>query len=161
MKFWKKKKSSVSVAGILLEKSGQDAIIEIDNLLSGIFYENPNALSPEEKDVVLIEELERGIHNGGFHQYFFNSSGGYYADTVQALERIKSVQFLGILKNAGAPFPNSLVPDDLNERQNVLETIEEDAEELWGRLEQEFYRYEEIIYELLISYIKDHSEQFR
>lgn len=58
------------VKKILEEKSGEEAIMTIDNLLSPIFYSKPEKLSKEEKTIVYIEELEREVNNGGFSQFF-------------------------------------------------------------------------------------------
>jgi adenosylmethionine-8-amino-7-oxononanoate aminotransferase len=88
------------IVKILKVKSGQDAIIEIDNILSKIFYSNPDKLTNSEKNIVYIEELEREINNGGFNQYFFNSSGNYATETINALKLIVSKIFLQLLEEA-------------------------------------------------------------
>ncbi|MCP4179733.1 MAG: DMP19 family protein [bacterium] len=161
MAFWNKKKSQISVSEILRDKSGQDALIEIDNLLSEIFYKKPKVLTDEEKVIVMILEYEREINNGGFNQFYFNLSGNYYNDIVNALEKVKSIKFIDFLKKSSTPFPDSIIPGNRNKRQEILEKIEDDAEELWGNLEQEFFKYEENIYELLINYIRENIEHFR
>ncbi len=161
MAFWNKKKTHFSVSEILKEKSGQDAIIAINNLLSTIFDKKPKTLTDQEKVIVLIEEFEREINNGGFSQFYFNTSGNYYNDIVNALEKVKSIKFLDLLKRSSTPFPDYIIPIGKDERQIILETIEEEAEELWENLEQEFYKYEENIYDLLIDYIRENIDHFR
>jgi hypothetical protein len=153
--------SEKKIEKIIKNKSGQEVIIEIDNLLSPIFYKNPDKLTLSEKNIVYIEELEREINNGGFDQYFYNSSGDYAMETINALEIIESKIFLNLLKMAVNKFPNGIVPKDRNERQKILLEITEDNEELWNDLDEEFYKYEEDIYKLLIEYIKNNINDFR
>jgi hypothetical protein len=143
---------------ILINKNGQDAIIDIDNLLSPVFYKNPEKLTSCEKNIVYIEELEREINNGGFHQYFFNSSGNFTKETLNALNIIGSKIFFNILEKAINKFPNGSVPSDRNERQDILNKFDEG---LWIELDNEFYKYEEDIYKLMIEYIKNNINEFR
>ena len=161
MMFWKKKKSKKIVSEILKNKSGQDAIIAIDDLLSRIFYKKPEALTDEEKVIVLIEEYEREINSGGFNQFYFNTSGNYYNNIVDALKKVKSIKFIDLLKKSSTPFPDSIIPSDREKRLKIIEEIEDDAEELWEELEQEFYKYEENIHELVLQYIRENIEHFR
>lgn len=165
MAFWNKKKkdekSKITVSDILNNKTGQDAIIDIDNLLSPIFHSKPEILTKEEKVVVLIEELEREINNGGFNQFFSNSTGNYYSRILSSLKKIGSVNFYSILQRSSEPFPNASVPTGRKKRQAILEEIKDKAEEFWEELDQEFYKYEEDIYGLLITFIKNNIEKFR
>ena len=165
MAFWNKKKKDItpkiSVSDILNQKGGQDAIIDIDNLLTPIFYSNPEMLSEEEKIIVFIEELEREINDGGFNQFFFNSAGDYYSEILSALKQIGSVKFYNLLQRSSKPFPNESVPTDRNKRQEILEQMEDKANELWYDLDLEFYKYEEDIYELQINFINNNIEKFR
>jgi hypothetical protein len=146
---------------ILKNKNGQDAIIAIDNLLSPIFYKNPEKLTLYEKNIVYIEELERAVNNDGFHGYFFNSSGNFTKETLNALNIIGSKIFFNILEKAINKFSNGIVPNNRDERQDILNKLVENDEELWGELDKEFYKYEEDIYKLMIEYIKNNINEFR
>ncbi|OQA19787.1 MAG: hypothetical protein BWY63_01649 [Chloroflexi bacterium ADurb.Bin360] len=149
------------VKKILKEASGQDAIMAIDNLLSPVFYSNPEKLSEEERNIVYIEELEREVNNGGFSQFFFNSSGDYTEELIQALKKIGSTKFLQLVESAVAEFPNSHVPKDRSERQEILDSIEDRADPVWDALDAEFYKYEEDIYALMLAYISNNIGKFR
>ena len=152
---------SGKVKQILNQLSGQKAIMAIDNLLSSIFYSKPEKLSEEEKAIVYIEELEREVNNGGFSQFFFNTSGDYTEEVIQALRKIGSTRFLGLVETAKAQFPNSYVPKDRQERQGILANIEKEASLVWNRLDSEFYKYEEDIYALMCVFILSNIKKFR
>jgi len=68
----------------------------------------------------LIRDLEAEINNGGFDQFFFNSSGDKTAETIAALEVIGASHTAGIVRNAAARFPGGMPPTDRDERQNLL-----------------------------------------
>jgi hypothetical protein len=152
---------SGKVKKILKELSGEKAIIAIDNLLSPIFYSKPEKLSEEERNIIYIEELEREVNNGGFSQFFFNSSGDYTEELIQALKAVGSINFCKLVESAKAEFPNSYVPKIRGERQEILGSIEEKANPVWDGLNTEFYKYEEDIYTLMLSYISKNIRKFR
>ncbi|MCA9955580.1 MAG: DMP19 family protein [Ardenticatenaceae bacterium] len=152
---------SKKVKKILKEQSGEKAIIEIDSLLTPIFHSAPEKLSNEEKTIVFIEALEREINNGGFSQFFFNSSGDFVAETVAALKTIGSTIFLELLETAIAQFPDSYVPKNQSEREDIIDRIEDDASPVWQKLEAKFYRHEENIYDLMLAYISANIKKFR
>src|SRR5690242_18047206 len=50
-------------------------------------YRGAASLSQAERDCLAIEELEREVNNGGYSQFFVNSSNAHAADVVAALRR--------------------------------------------------------------------------
>jgi len=65
--------------------------------------------------------LEGELYNGGFHQYFFNSSGSYYAYAEEALITIGAFQTLELLQQAKvALFSSGPVPVSTTERRMAL-----------------------------------------
>jgi hypothetical protein len=146
---------------ILRTKTGQDAVIEIDTLLAPIFCKNPESLSQPEKNICYIEDLEREVNNGGFGQFFLNSSGDNTRETISALKEIGSKRFLSLLELAVQQFPGGKVPTDRDERLEVMEQMEARVESAWDDLTDQFYRYDEDIYGLLIAYIQKNVTDFR
>ncbi|MDQ2087028.1 DMP19 family protein [Herbivorax sp. ANBcel31] len=138
---------------ILNNKSGERAIFEIYQILSPVFYTNPNNLSRYEKNIVFIEELENEVNNGGFNQFFFNTAGDYTFEILKALNEIGSLKFSGILEKAIDVFPARDIPEEMELRREVLEQIEEKANPIWNELDMEFYKYEEDIHKLMVDYI--------
>jgi hypothetical protein len=53
-----------------------------------------------ERTILVIEALEREVNNGGYHQFFLNSSHEFAGDVVQALEEIGCPQHAEIAKQA-------------------------------------------------------------
>ena len=44
-------------------------------------------LNPVERVIYLISEFEAEVNNGGFDQYFINSSGKYASETIECLKK--------------------------------------------------------------------------
>ncbi len=68
----------------------------------------------------LVEELEAEVNNGGFDQYFFNSSGENAAAVIGALDKIGATKTAGIVRAACEKFPGGMPPADWIARQAVL-----------------------------------------
>jgi hypothetical protein len=74
-----------------LERANPDPATKHWRWLVGQVFHSPDGiagLSAENRTYFVACLLEGEVYNGGFHQYFNNSSGGYYADTLRALEEI-------------------------------------------------------------------------
>lgn len=52
------------------------------------------------RTIYTIGTLEQEVLNGGFHQYFYNSSGQLAVETVEDLERIGAVRHADVLRKA-------------------------------------------------------------
>jgi hypothetical protein len=50
-----------------------------------------DAVAPKVQTAYCIHRLEAEVNNGGFHQFFLNSSGEYVRETLQALAEIEAV----------------------------------------------------------------------
>lgn len=161
MRFFKKK-SKFNLQK-LLEGTNETAIImAIDVYLNkkSNYGEKMEGLSESQKKFLIIENLEREINNGGFNQFYFNSSGDYSNETVNALITIKAHKTAEIVKLANAQFFDSSVPKDRFERQKIVETIDGSTADIWEKCDQDFYKYEDNIEVLLIEFVKTNSMDF-
>ena len=147
----------------VLKLESRDKIVtEIDTYLNKKceYGEKVNLLNNSQKILWIIENLEREINNGGFNQFYWNSSGNYANETIDALILIEAYKTAEIVKKANSEFKNGSVPKDRAERQNELELIEENAEENWNNLDSEFYEYNDDLTELLIAFVINNKSDF-
>lgn len=147
---------------LLSSPDTNNAIIEIDNYVCKLcsYGDTLDRLTEPQKIFYFNQNLEREINNGGFNQYFYNSSGDFAHDTIISLRTIGADKTADILQKAIDQFPNSTVSKDRAKRQEVLEQIEEAANEVWEQLDQTFYKYEDDLNELNIQYIKQNRSSF-
>jgi hypothetical protein len=136
-------------------------IIDLDNFIGNLcaYGDELENLSEPQKLFYLIQNLEREVNNGGFEQYFYNSSGDNALETLSALAEIGAHRTLNILQLAINEFPNKVVPFDREERQNILDSLE-NASAAWDLLDQKFFLYEDDLNGLNIQFIKKNKVFF-
>lgn len=146
---------------ILKLEDETDIVIEIGQLLWNKSKDDKDfeSLNSIEKNILYIEMLEGQVNNGGFDQYFFNSSGEYAHETLIALKEIKAPKMAEILNRAITVFPTSPIPKDTEQRRKYMEDVPENISETWGKLDDEFYKYPENLAGLVIEYVKANKEE--
>jgi hypothetical protein len=138
------------------------SVIDLDNFIGELcnYGDNMEVLTEPQKNFYLNQNLEREINNGGFNQYFINSSGDFAHETVQSLKVIGANHTADILQKAIDQFPNKKVPKDRDERIETVEEIEETAIEVWEELDQELFKYVDDLNTLNIEYVRRNKENF-
>ena len=119
-----------------------------------------SALTQPEVDVLAIEALEREINNGGYRQFFINSSNEFAATVVEALRRIGCPSTASITQRALAALPQAtaLTPESLSA------AMEQDDPSLDKRLEecnQAYFDAREDIATALLRYLIDQRESIK
>ena len=148
--------------GLLTSDDSNGSIIELDNFIGELcdYGDELDKLTEPQKLFYINQNLEREVNNGGFNQYFINSSGNYAHETILSLKAIGADKTASILQQAIDQFPNKTVPKDRDERTEIVEQIEEVADEVWDELDQKFYKYEDDLNTLNIEYVKKHKDFF-
>ncbi len=90
------------------------------------YGEEIQKLSPTESVVYFCQTFNEEINNGGFSQYFYNSSGDFSLETLKALKTIGSNKNASIFENVLSVFPNFEVPKDRDKREKLLDEIFDD-----------------------------------
>jgi hypothetical protein len=100
-----------------------------------------NALSNAEKCYYAVTLLQDEVNNGGFHQFFFNSSGGYYELIENSLVAFNELKTLRLLNEAKQIlFPDTAVPVDLETRRNLMPLPNPDLMNRLNELDERFYQ---------------------
>ena len=90
-------------------------------------------------EVVRLVELCNGeVNNGGFHQFFSNSTGNETAEIIQALETIGAKKIAAIVKRAAAKFPGGMPPKDREARNILLDRVDP-AINVFDDLDNQFF----------------------
>ncbi|MBK6722323.1 MAG: DMP19 family protein [Acidobacteria bacterium] len=138
------------------------SIIELDNYVCELceWGESLDKLSVPQKAFYYNQELEREINNGGFEQYFSNSSGSYAHETVESLNAIGASRTAAILYDANEQFPGGLVPKSTEKREELMLDLWPDGNSLWEELETRFFAYEDNLNALHLAFVKANRESF-
>ena len=132
----------------------------LSNLSAIIMYKEQDhgmaSLSQQERYIYVIDGMLKEVNNGGFSQFFFNSTGELSYDLVPALEAIGSTLFKAIAAKAVEAFGE--IPSlDEESRYSHLDKITENYElQIWDDCDTEFYdcEGEEAIELMAVEYAK-------
>ena len=118
------------------------------------------SLSEAERDVLAVEALEREVNNGGYRQFFLNSSSVHAGQVLHALRRIDCPVTASITKRAIAALPTgiSLKPEALTA---IMEQDDPDRDAALDECDQKYYGSGENIAQRLLEYLLRHREHVR
>ena len=122
--------------------------------------EDISALNSDERIIYIVQTLEQEVNGGGFSQFFYNSSGDFAGEMVDAFREIGAEKTAAICQQAldavGQPLPGNRA-----ERIELLEKIETDAlTEALNACDDAFYAYPEDLNALTDAYVKQHQAEF-
>jgi hypothetical protein len=107
-----------------------------------------------------IWAVESEVNNGGFSQYFSNSSAESAPFVVEALETIGAPKTADICKRAiAAAFPAGL-PRTPEIIRSVAAGFSDEILEKLEPLDQEFFAYPHSLTDLLFAYVSEHPDEF-
>jgi hypothetical protein len=117
-------------------------------------------LSIAEKVFYFNTQLESEVNNGGFSQYFYNSSGDFANETIGSLNAIGANNTAEIFKKALMSLGGEL-PSNRNAREEVLDKLLTNSiSEILSDCDTAFYQYADNLEELNYQYIISNKEQF-
>lgn len=115
-------------------------------------------LTDEERVVLAVEALEREVNNGGFEQFFLNSSREFTPIVVDALRRIAcnataelTEEAIGVLGIEG--------PVTVEAVESVMDDKNEDVDDRLGNCDDRYYELEEDIAGALLDFIKSNRSE--
>ena len=119
--------------------------------------ESGHSLSEPESIILAVEAMEREVNNGGFSQFFYNSSVEYAPIIVDSLQKIGCPKTAELAGRAIACLGlKSLDPDIIEER---MDPDDDQLEEELDAIDEIYYQAEEEISDLLFQYIKENKSE--
>jgi hypothetical protein len=119
-------------------------------------------LSPGRRAVALAEALDAEVNNGGFDQYFVNSSGDWAAATPGALRMLGREDIAAMVDRANAQFPAG-PPAARGARLAQMDRLPPEARKVWDELDGQYYELKDPfggIAASAIAYILAHEAEF-
>ena len=120
--------------------------------------EGDDALSPEERIIVAIEALEAEVNNGGYAQFFLNSSRKYAPTIVQALVRIGCPITTEITQRAIAALNLQSLSGEAIEATMADDEVSEDE---LNECDDSYYKSREDIAGQLFAFIKKNKDAIK
>ena len=111
-----------------------------------------NALSSSTQVAYCIHRLEAEVNNGGFYQYFDNSTGEYVQQTLNSLSLIGAEKTKILIENAISISYRNGYPDDPKRHSLDLRDYDEVFDQLYA-VDHKFYMYEDPLEDLVNNYL--------
>ena len=124
------------------------------------YGEDMSALSEAERIFYITQTLEMEVNNGGFSQFFYNSSGNFSNELVGAFTAIGANATAAICQKAISAFGRDITVDR-DEREEMLDGLESDEfDEILEECDNAFYDYEDNLNELNYNFVMKNKEFF-
>lgn len=145
--------------------TGMDDHFETLNALAGPLFDRADqvgfdALRPAEQVLFTVWGLMGQVENGGFAQYFYNSSGDHAAAALASLREIGAAEKAPIAERTIDVLFGGAAPRDREERIARLERLDERAARELEALDESFYASPEDLVRLLYEYVTLRRAQF-
>jgi hypothetical protein len=106
----------------------------------------------------LIWEFESEVNNGGFYQYFLNSTGALAPQVVDALKAVGAVETAVLAEKALAEVGNVRWSDD-TARKAKINQLSSQVKEKLHELDQALYAHPNDLTDLLYRYVDTHRTE--
>jgi hypothetical protein len=155
-------KKKLNINKLLNADDINSSIIKLDDYVCNLceYGHNMGSLSDPQKIFYCIQNCEREINNGGFKQFYYNSSGDFAHETYYSLRIVGALKTAEILRTANDQFPGRAVPKDRSERQKILDQMDDSLNEVWKDLDQRFLSCEEDLNTVNLEFIRKNKNFF-
>lgn len=158
---WLRRREPTALAKVpfaeLLGRSDADLVLETSQRLFDKTYQvGLGQMSEAERNVYLVDQLQGEVVNGGFHQYFANSSGDC-ASRVASAAKALDATLARIVMQALDRFPDSAPAEDRATRNRQMQAIADEFS-AWSSLDDDFYKLD--LAGIMARYIRGSSSAF-
>ena len=124
-------------------------------------YSIIKGMSPGFRYIYITWALDGEVNNGGFIQYFYNTSGMYAADLTDALHNIRAYKTEKIAAAAIAVYNKERALHEKVKKEGSMESFMSSyGESELGKLDELFYKTGEDLGLLRVRYIRENTGQF-
>ena len=100
------------------------------------------------------------VNNGGFDQFFFNSSGSLMDEAIEGADLIGAKKNAAILREAADTFSDGSVPEDRESRWRIQDALSDDEQSQLSDLDDRWFGEDKNLEKLLIGYVESHPDEF-
>ena len=112
------------------------------------------SLTEVERTWFNVQSLTSAVANGGFVSYFYNPGGEHSSDVLDDLKTIGAHETRDLLQKMIDLFPNGQPPSDLEARNEVINSWDEDEiDPILDVIDNQFFKQDEKPDQLLVQYL--------
>jgi hypothetical protein len=116
-------------------------------------------LTQGQRAIYALKWVEAEVWNGGFAQYFSNSTGFLWPEAVEGAELLDLPRLAQVLHEAAAPFGQPY-PRDRELRESILDLLSEDYDDYWDPFDAAFYDLTDRMTAAMLDYIDANPAEF-
>ncbi len=120
-----------------------------------------DSLTPPQRHVYNAWLLDVEVCNGGFHQYFVNSSGNTAGEATEAFVALVAHDRADIVRRAVAVFGPNGPPADCDVRHEQLARFSNRQDKTLNDIDSEYYSAKSSVAERILIYATENAEHFR
>ncbi len=151
-----------SVEDIYLEQTIIDGIYRLISMSRDGELNAVEELSPGQRALYVTWLVEGEVNNGGFNQFYFNSSGQFSGMAVDGFRLFGANKFADLMQRANTTYES--IKDDLQKfNDGTIESFSKSYENNpLSEIDRLFYQIyqEENLSQFRIKYIRSHTEEF-
>lgn len=128
----------------------------------GELAEGLGRLTPGQPALLALHWCVAEVCNGGFDQFFENSTGILAAEALEGMRRIGAAETAGVLLGAMRVFPGAAPPLDRKARVRQLKAVSRsERKKRFEPLEDRFYKLVDTeLYPRAAEYVRAHPDEF-
>jgi len=119
------------------------------------------SLSDHQRYYSAVFMCDAEINNGGFAQYFVNSSGDNWRDALAGLEAMGFTDRLAVVREAILLFGPGGPSENRNQRQDQLSKLYKKNDSIFDALESRYYNSDEVVDVLAKKFVLANPESFQ
>jgi hypothetical protein len=116
------------------------------SLIDKFDAEGYDKLTSDERIWFNVRSLIDEVDNGGLISFYYNYGADYLQETIEDLRKLESKEVVALIEKINKLFPNSMPPRDIDERNDIISSWDDEVNDLNDLLENvdnEFYAQEE------------------
>ncbi|APU97063.1 hypothetical protein BV902_12490 [Sphingobacterium sp. B29] len=154
----------------IIDTTSDDMLLEVvyDNLfrkLSPAYdkeYEIVLSWNKSRQAIYMISRLEAEVNNGGYNQFYFNSSGQFAAALPEALKLVGATKFADLTERANSTFEKdkSKITED---QDGTVEGFSKSYENNpLNKFDEEFYKLNDVenLQKIQVDYVRKNKKEF-
>jgi len=111
-------------------------------------------LTEDERIWFSTQSLIHAVNDGGLISYYYDRGADHLQDTMADLKKLGAEEVLALLWQINQLFPGGVPPEDIDERNDIIDTWDEDeVSSLFDKLDEMFFDREAYLENLLIAHI--------
>lgn len=117
-----------------------------ENLVTKCENEGYDKLTSDERVWYNIRSLIDAVDNGGVISFYYNYGANYLNETLEDLKKIEAQEVIGLVEQVNGLFPNSMPPRDIDDRNSIINSWDDegkDLDALFESVDNRFYELEE------------------